>query len=130
MKRLINFRWLTWQPVLACLLAALLAACGGGGGAFCPPSGTNRLVTLAWTPNHEQGVNSAGGGYKVAIGGQPMIRVPYSAGSAAPTSTQACLPAGTYSVTVQAYAALDVRGGNSGSLSLPSAPLTVVVPKP
>jgi len=38
------------------------------------------------------------------------------------------LQAGTYTVTVKAYAALDAQGGSSGSLSAPSTPITVNVP--
>jgi hypothetical protein len=38
------------------------------------------------------------------------------------------LQAGTYTATVKAYAALDAQGGSGGSLSAPSAPITVTVP--
>jgi len=89
---------------------------------------TIHTVTLAWAPNHEKGVNSAGGGYRVAISGQPTIDVPFNSGLTAPTSTVTTLQTGTYTVTVSAYAALDAQGGNTGSLSEPSQPLTVVVP--
>ncbi|MBI3529536.1 MAG: fibronectin type III domain-containing protein [Betaproteobacteria bacterium] len=89
---------------------------------------TNHTVTLAWAPNHENGVNSAGGGYQVSISGQPTIEVPYAAGPTAPTSTVTTLQTGTYTVTVRAFAALDAQGGSSGRLSAPSQSLTVVVP--
>jgi hypothetical protein len=106
-----------------------LAGCGGGGGGgSSPPPVTNHTVTLAWAPNHEKGVNSAGGGYQVAISGQPTINVPYVSGLTAPTSTVTTLSTGTYTVTVRAYAALDVQGGSAGSLSAPSQSLIVNVP--
>ncbi len=116
------------------------------------------MVTLAWAANHETGVNSAGGGYKVAIDVQPAltapysttgstkgldgtggalpggivkpstITVPYAHGTAAPTSTVACLQPGTYAVSVRAYAKLDAQGGHAGSVSAPSVAVTVIVP--
>ena len=107
------------------LLAVGLSACGGGGGGSAPPA---RSVTLAWGASHESGVNRAGGGYQVSIGGQPTIDVPYTSGSAAPTSTAVWLQPGSYTVSVRAYAALDAQGGNTGSLSAPSQSLTVNVP--
>ncbi len=88
----------------------------------------NHAVTLAWTPNHETGVNSLGGGYHVAISGQPTIDVPYASGPTAPTTTDTTLQTGIYTVTVRAFAALDAQGGSAGSLSAPSQSLTVVVP--
>ena len=115
--------------VAAVVLIALaqLAGCGGGGGSSPPPV-TNHTVTVAWAPNHEKGVNSAGGGYQVAISGQPTINVPYVSGLTAPTSTVTTLSTGTYTVTVRAYAALDTQGGGAGSLSAPSQSLIVNVP--
>jgi len=107
---------------------AQLAGCGGGGGGSSPQPVTNHTVTLAWAPNHEKGVNSAGGGYQVAISGQPTINVPYVSGLTAPTSTVTTLSTGTYTVTVRAYAALDAQGGSAGSLSAPSQSLIVNVP--
>jgi len=111
------------------LLASLLVGCGGGGGGGggSTPS-TTYSVTLNWAPNHESGVNGTGGGYQVLISGQPTINVPYTSGPTAPTSTTVLLRAGTSTVTVKAYAALDAQGGSSGSLSAPSAPITVNVP--
>ena len=109
-------------------VAAGLSACGGGSGESPPPSVTTHSVTLAWQPNRERGVNRAGGGYEVSISGQPTIIVPYTAGPAAPTSTIVSLNTGSYTVTVRAFAALDPLGGNTGSLSAPSQPLTVNVP--
>lgn len=108
------------------LLALGLSACGGGGGesASAPAA---RSVTLAWEANRESGVNRAGGGYRVAISGQPTIDVPYASGSAAPTSTTLILQPGRYSVNVLAYAALDAQGGSTGSLSGPSQALSVDV---
>jgi hypothetical protein len=112
----------------AVFLAAGLSACGGGGGESPPPPVTTHSVTLAWQQNRESGVNRAGGGYEVSISGQPTIIVPYNAGPAAPTSTIVLLNSGSYTVTVRAFAALDPQGGNTGSLSAPSQPLTVNVP--
>lgn len=110
--------------LLLVLLAAGLSACGGGGSSS-PPA---RAVALAWQANRESGVNRAGGGYQVSISGQPTTDVPYTSGSAAPTSTTVMLQPGSYTVTVRAYAALDSQGGNAGSLSAPSQSLTVNVP--
>jgi hypothetical protein len=118
----INVRFVT----AAIVLVAGLSACGGGGGGTV--SSSPRSVTLAWAANRESGVNRAGGGYQVSISGQPAIDVPYTSGSAAPTSTTVSLPPGSYTMTVRAYAALDSQGGNTGSLSAPSQPLTVNVP--
>jgi hypothetical protein len=110
---------------LATLLAAsALSACGGGSEQSAPSA---RTVTLAWQSSHEGGVNRTGGGYQVSISGQPSIDVPYVSGSAAPTSTRVFLQPGRYTVSVQAYAALDAQGGNTGSLSAPSQSITVQV---
>jgi hypothetical protein len=89
---------------------------------------TTHSVTLSWQPNRDSGVNRAGGGYQVSISGQPTIMVPYASGPTAPTTTTVTLTTGTYTVRVRAFAALDSQGGNTGSLSAPSAPLTVNVP--
>jgi len=105
----------------------VLSSCGSGDGGSDAPPGTNRTVTLAWAPNHETGVNSTGGGYQVAISGQPAIHVPFTSGLAAPTSTVTTLQTGNYTVTVSAFAALDEQGGGTGSLSEPSQPFTVIV---
>lgn len=111
----------------ACVIAALMvAACGGGGGS-APPV-TSHSVTLSWQANRDSGVNRAGGGYEVSISGQPAILVPYTSGPAAPTSKMVTLTTGTYTATVRAFAALDAQGGNTGSVSAPSAVLTVNVP--
>jgi hypothetical protein len=115
--------------VAAALLTIDLAACGGGGGGSAPPP-TLHSVTLSWQANHETGVNSAGGGYKISISGQPTpIDVPYNiASSVTPTTTTISLYTGTYTATTRAYAALDTAGGATGNLSAPSAPITIVVP--
>ena len=116
-----------YRLAVASLCVAVLSSCGGGDGGSSPPPG-NHTVTLAWAANHEKGVNSAGGGYQVAISGQPTINVPFTAGPTAPTSTVTTLWTGTYTVTVSAFAALDALGGSSGSLSEPSQPFTLIVP--
>lgn len=113
---------------LAAAALIVLSGCGSGDDGSSPAPAANHAVTLAWAPNHEKGVNSAGGGYRVAISGQPTIDVPYISGPAAPTSTVTTLYTGTYTATVTAFAALDARGGRSGSRSEPSSPFTVVVP--
>ena len=116
-----------YRLAVASLCVAVLSSCGGGDGGSSPPPG-NHTVTLAWAANHEKGVNSAGGGYQVAISGQPTINVPFTAGLTTPTSTVTTLWTGTYTVTVSAFAALDALGGSSGSLSEPSQPFTLIVP--
>ena len=110
---------------LAVSLCFLLSACGGGGSPS-PPSLS--VVTIAWDANRESGVNRAGGGYQVSISGKPTVDVPYTSGSAAPTSTTVSLAPGGYTVTVRAYAALDPQGGSAGNLSASSQVLTVNVP--
>jgi len=109
---------------------AQLAGCGGGGGGggSSPPAPTSHTITLAWAPNHEKGVNSAGGGYQVSISGQPTINVPYVSGPTAPTSTVTTLSTGTYTATVRGYAALDAQGGSAGRFSAPSQSIIVNVP--
>lgn len=117
--------------IAAVVFTVCLAACGGGGGGggSSPPAVvTTHSVTISWLPNRESGVNRAGGGYQVAISGQPTINVPYTSGPSAPTSAATSLQTGNYSVTVRAYAALDLQGGNTGSLSEPSQQLIVNVP--
>ena len=125
--------FVTYLPasLLLVFLAMILWACGGGGGGGgdggpAPPPVFS--VFLTWAPNLEHGVNSAGGGYRVSISGQPTIDVPYVSGSTAPTSTTASLLAGSYTVSVAAYAALDPQGGTTGNTSAPSQSITVNVP--
>ena len=110
------------------MFLVVLSGCGSGEGGSSATPGANRSVTLAWAPNHETGVNSAGGGYQVAISGQPTINVPYTSGLTAPTSTVVTLHSGRYRMTVSAYAALDAQGGATGGRSEASTPLTVIVP--
>lgn len=107
----------------------LLSACSGSGGGGGAPSSTH-TVTLTWNPNHEKGVNSAGGGYQISIGGQPVpIDVPFNAASGVtPTSKVVTLSAGTYTATISAYAALDANGGSTGSTSANSSSITIKVP--
>ena len=121
-------RLLVGRLVVASLCVVVLSSCGSGSDGSSPRPATIHTVTLAWAPNHEKGVNSAGGGYRVAISGQPTIDVPFTSGTTAPTSTVATLQTGIYTMTVSAYAALDAQGGATGSLSAPSQPFTVVVP--
>jgi hypothetical protein len=72
-------------------------------------------------------VNRAGGGYEVSLSGQSIRDVPYTSGSAAPTSTVCTLAAGTYTASVRAYAALDAQGSTTRTYSAASI-TTVVVP--
>lgn len=87
-----------------------------------------RVVTLSWNANREKGVNQAGGGYRINITGQAPITVPWVSGPLAPTTTDVNLAAGSYTVTISAFAALDAQGGNTGSTSAPSQPFALVVP--
>jgi hypothetical protein len=126
---------------VACVLMAMLTACGGNGSGDSAtnsntpgtggPSAQGQsgvaTVAISWNANHETGVNSAGGGYLVAVSGQPVLTVPYTSGTSAPTSTTLSLPSGTYTISVSAYAALDAHGGTSGSTSAPQT-ITVSVP--
>jgi hypothetical protein len=120
MKLSYRFIW------VALLGSALLASCGGGGGGSSPPPApTSHQVTISWAANREAAVNSAGGGYKVAISGQPFIVVPYPSG----TSVIATLMSGSYTATITAYSALDPSTGLPGtSTSLPSTSMTINVP--
>lgn len=85
-------------------------------------------VTISWAANREAAVNKTGGGYIVSISGKTPITVPYVSGSLAPTSTTASLTAGTYTVSVTAYSALNIPGGTGGSTSASSTSITVTVP--
>lgn len=102
--------------ILVGISALLLSSCGGGGGATAPTP-ISHTVDLSWTANREADVNTTGGGYKVAISGQPVIDLPYVAGPTAPTSTSTTLMPGSYSVTVTAYSALNTTGNVSAAYS-------------
>ena len=86
-------------------------------------------IHINWNQNREAAVNSAGGGYRVfytqnssLTASAPAQDVPYSTGSAAPTSTTIDgLVSGTYHVYVVAYSALKSAG------SAPSVAATVVI---
>lgn len=117
---------------LVASLALLLSACGGGGGSAPPaPTPTSHVVNLSWTANKEAAVNSAGGGYKVAISGQPVIDVPFPYAASGPAAV-ATLMTGNYTVTVSAYSAMNPSTGIAASgvvsNSLPSAAFTITVP--
>jgi hypothetical protein len=87
-----------------------------------------KVVLISWNGAKESGVNKPGGGYRVNISGRSSVDVPFVSGSAAPTSMTVPLPAGTYTVTVSSYAALDARGGTSGTTGAPSQAISVTVP--
>jgi len=117
----------------AAIFSLSLAGCGGGSGggsgaAPIPPP-TSHSVTLSWAPNRETEVNKAGGGYTVAISGQPPLDVPYVAASGiTPTTVTTTLMSGNYLVTVTAYSALNAPGSTTGSKSAPSAAFSFSVP--
>jgi ABC-type glycerol-3-phosphate transport system substrate-binding protein len=111
---------ITSCSMLIALSALILTACGGGGGgggSITPPTPTSHTVNLSWTANREVAVNTTGGGYTVAISGQPTINVPYVSGPTAPTSTSTTLMSGSYSVTVRGYSALNSAGSVSATYS-------------
>lgn len=113
--------------------ALFLSACGGGGGgsgSSSPPAPTptSHTVNISWAANREAAVNSAGGGYTVAISGQSPINVPYVSGLVAPTTSPVTLMSGSYSVTVTAYSALNPTVGTTGSTSVASSAFTFSVP--
>jgi len=124
----------TTEIAVILIAALLVSACGGGGGSSTAapgptPSPVAHAVTISWDANRETAVNSAGGGYTVAISGQSPINVAYVSGLATtPTTTTANLISGSYSVTVTAYSALMPPGGTTGSTSFPSAEYTFQVP--
>ena len=109
----------------------MISACGGGGGGAPPPTPTSHAVDITWNSSKEAAVNSLGGGYKVAISGQPVIDVPfpYSASGLVATTT---LMSGNYNVTVTAYSATNPSTGLAasgvGSSSLPSSSFAIFVP--
>lgn len=108
------------------LISISLFGCGGGNSSA--PTPTSHTVDISWAANREAAVNSAGGGYTVAISGQSPINVPYVSGAAAPTTIAATLLTGSYTVTVTAYSALNPPGGTTGSTSAPSTALNISVP--
>lgn len=109
----------TRLSILMALSALLLSACGGGGGGGGPsaPVPTSHTVTISWVANREAAVNTTGGGYTVAISGQPTIDVPYVSGPSTPTFITTTLMTGNYSVTVTAYSALKPTGSVSAAYS-------------
>jgi hypothetical protein len=118
---------------LVTCLSLIRAACGGGGGGSAPPppTPTSHVVNISWASNKEAAVNSIGGGYQVAISGQPVINVPfpYAASGASVTTT---LMSGNYTVAVTAYSAMNPSTGIAASgvtsTSLPSTPFALAVP--
>jgi ABC-type glycerol-3-phosphate transport system substrate-binding protein len=117
------------RSIAISFFALIVSACGGGGGGGSSASTTTlHTVNISWIANREAAVNSAGGGYTVAISGQSPINVPYVSGAAAPTTVAASLASGSYSATVTAYSALNPPGGTSGSKSIPSTTIAFVVP--
>lgn len=115
--------------ILVLSASVLIVSCSGGGGSSPPVVITSHSVNLNWAPNHESGVNKAGGGYLVSISGQPTFTVPYVSGLTTSTTASVALNTGSYSVTVRAYAALDAQGSTTGTGSI-SAPSTITVHVP
>ena len=95
--------------------ALAIAACHGDADRDLAPLS----VTLSWEANREIGVNQPGGGYEVAVAGQPVIDVPYVSGASAPTSATVRLLPGSHTVAVRAYAAFDAQGGTTRTFSPP-----------
>jgi hypothetical protein len=111
----------TFRRALALVALAALAACGGGSSP--PPPQPPRI---SWNANHENGVNSAGGGYWVTVDAR-SIDVPYVSGAFTPNWVTTTLSRGTHVVSVSAYQLLDPNGGNSGQTSAAET-ITVIVP--
>jgi hypothetical protein len=111
---------LAWSAPAACPTGltcdAGLNACAG------------RLVTLSWTANRESGVNRAGGGYELQVSGHEPVVIPYVSGATAPTSAALRLPSGDYTVSVRAFAALDMQGGSARTYSAASQAILLGVP--
>ena len=107
-------------PVFFILLALLfVSSCGNETNTAQPPvPGKSYTVTITWDENHENLVNSAGGGFKVYHSreqhfslhdtGVTVHDVPYETGMYAPTSTDITLTSGTWYIKVAAY--MDLNG--------------------
>jgi hypothetical protein len=111
-----------------CLAWSAAASCPG---ALACDAGLNAcaaLVTLAWSPNRESGVNTTGGGYELQISGQQAVLVPFVSGPAAPTTADVRVSSGSHTVVVRAFAALDPLGGTTRTFSAASDPIVVNVP--
>lgn len=105
-----------YKARLALAAAALaVAACGGDPDEDLAPL----AVTISWAANREVGVNQPGGGYEVALAGQPLIDLPYVSGPTSPTAVTVNLLPGSHTVTVRAYAAFDAQGGTTRTYSAP-----------
>jgi hypothetical protein len=109
---------------------SFISACGGGG-----PSATQ--LVLNWDANHEAGVNTTGGGYRVYYANAPgvntstatFVNVPYVSGSLAPTSVTMTNPAaGTYYFRVIAYSTFNPPAGSSSRTSPDSSEISVQFP--
>jgi methionine-rich copper-binding protein CopC len=89
-----------------------------------PAISTSHQVNISWAANREAAVNRTGGGYKVAIIGQPVIDIPY------PSLTNAVLTlmSGNYTGTVTAYSAINPSTGLAGSSSSPPTSFFISVP--
>ncbi len=130
-------------PLISLVATLVLAACSGGNSpppTVPPRVAVNATVTVNWTASPDAEVNAMGGGYRVYYSsnsnfdtndaGVQMVDVPYN-GMATPTTAQLNINlSGTWYIKVVAYSALNPPGGNSGSVSAPSAQLAISVPAP
>ena len=100
-------------------------------------AGPAPLVEIAWSANHEQAVNSTGGGYRiyyrkttgVNVTTDSFIDVPYVSGGLAPTTKiLSDLLKGTTFFKVLAYSSLNAPGTSSGSVSSPTSEFSVTLP--
>lgn len=117
--------------LLLASISLTLSGCGGGSGGPPPPTPTAHVVNLSWAANKETAVNSSGGGYQVAISGQPAIDVPFPYAASGPAAV-ATLMSGSYNVTVSAYSAMNpitgIPASGVTSASLPSSSFAIAVP--
>jgi hypothetical protein len=118
------------KVIAASIGFAMLSSCGGG-------SATATQLIINWNANHESGVNTPGGGYRVYYATSPgvststasYISVPYVSGTLAPTSaTLTNPPSATYYFRVVAYSIFDPPTGSSTRRSADSAEISVQFP--
>ncbi|NNF95609.1 MAG: hypothetical protein HKM94_01620 [Halobacteria archaeon] len=71
---------------------------------------------------------STSSGFDITNAGVNVVDVPFVAPPTAPTSISLQLRSGQYYFRIVAYSALTVPWGSSGSMSAPSAQISLVVP--
>jgi hypothetical protein len=118
-----------FRILLACVSLVIFSNCGGS------PSATQ--LVLNWDANHESGVNSAGGGYRVYYAFSPGVNtstasfmdVPYVSGSQAPTTVTLTNPSnGTYYFRIVAYSTFSPPNGSTVRRSNDSTEISVGFP--